>query len=102
MYSMAALTEKQSKILQYVEAQMQAGLSPTIREVARHFRFKSNNSAVGHIQALVKKGFLLADEGKARSLRLVKSLSTINRPSTAEIPLFGSIPAGFGDDTERE
>lgn len=102
MYSMAKLTEKQARILEFIESQVQAGLSPTIREVSHHFRFKSNNSAVGHIKALIQKGHLLADEGKARSFRLVSAVMGGERPTTVEIPIFGSIPAGFGESQEQE
>jgi repressor LexA len=99
---MAALTEKQTEILQFIESEAQTGVSPTLREVARHFRFKSINSAVGHINALIEKGFLMADQGKARSLRLVSRATRSERPAVAEIPLYGSIPAGFAEDREQE
>ena len=102
MYSMVTLTDKQAKILQFIESQVQTGASPTIREVALHFHFKSFNSAACHIKALVDKGFLLANEGKARSLRLASRVMGGERPVVAEIPVFGSIPAGFADDREQE
>ena len=102
MYSMATLTVKQAKILQFIESEIRAGASPTIREVSRHFRFKSINSAVCHIKALVEKGFLLSDESKARSLRLASRVMGGERPPTAEIPIYGSIPAGFADDRKQE
>jgi len=40
--------------------------------------------------------------GKARALRLAENAKPIRRAAVAEIPLFGSIPAGFGQDREQE
>src|SRR5207248_11129475 len=47
------------------------------------------------------RGVLAVDAGKARSLQLM-SLAGANRRAAVEIPLFGSIPAGFGRDREEE
>jgi repressor LexA len=99
---MAILTEKQAKILEFIESQVESGVSPTLREVSRHFRFKSHNSADGHIKALIEKGYLLAGEGKARSLRLASSVRGGERAVMAKIPIFGSIPAGFAEDREQQ
>jgi repressor LexA len=43
----------------------------------------------------------LSEPGKARSLRLADSLKAVRR-TVVEIPLLGSIPAGFGRDSEQE
>jgi repressor LexA len=102
MVSMKALTEKQSEILEFVRSRVQGGLNPTIREVARHFRFKSKYAADCHIKALREKGYLLTDEGKARSLRLASRVTGSERPAIVEIPIFGSIPAGFADAREQQ
>jgi repressor LexA len=99
---METLTDKQTKILQFIETEIQAGASPTIREVSRRFRFKSINSAVCHIKALVEKGFLLSDDNKARSFRLASRVMGGERPPVVEIPIYGSIPAGFAEDREQE
>jgi len=45
---------------------------------------------------------LLADEGKARALRLAEPFRGVPRSDVAEIPLYGSIPAGFGDERTQE
>ncbi len=57
---------------------------------------------MSHIKALIEKGCLLADEGKARSLRLASRVLGGERAAIAEIPLYGSIPAGFAEDREQE
>jgi repressor LexA len=50
---------------------------------------------------LVHKGALVAETGKARALRLAQGAKPLLRVSLAEIPLFGSIPAGFGQEREQ-
>jgi repressor LexA len=45
---------------------------------------------------------LVAEAGKARSLRLAADFKRLRRAVVAEIPLFGSIPAGFAQNREQE
>jgi repressor LexA len=100
---MANLTKKQEAIFQFIRNEADAGRPcPTHREIADRFKYSSTFAAACHLKALVKKGFLVADEGKVRALRVAQSFPGIRRPVTAEIPLFGSIPAGFGEDREQE
>jgi len=99
---MANLTKKQAAILRFYETEENAGRPcPTQQEVTNRFAFASTYAATCHIRALVKKGFLIASNGKARSLRVASRFSG-PRPAIAEIPIFGSIPAGFSDDREQE
>jgi repressor LexA len=100
---MADLTKRQAAILRFFEIEGNAGRPcPTHQEVATRFGFASTYAAACHIKALVKKGALIAEEGKARSLRLASRVMGGERPFLAEIPIFGSIPAGFADAREQE
>jgi repressor LexA len=100
---MADLTKKQEAVRKFILAELNAGRpSPTHREIASHFNFASSYAAACHVKALIKKGILIAEQGKARALRLAESFPGVHRPVTAEIPLFGSIPAGFGEDREQD
>src|SRR5688572_6211786 len=103
MSNMVPLTEKQREVLEFIERELTAGkICPTHREIAAHFKFKSSYAAGFHVRALLKKGVLLADDGKARSLRLASnSISRAPRGRIFDIPLFGSIPAGLGGDREQ-
>ena len=47
-------------------------------------------------------GVFMAPAGKARTLRLAEDAKPLLRATVVEIPLFGSIPAGFGQDREQE
>ena len=97
---MISLTEKQEAVLEFIDSELGAGRAcPTHREIASHFGFSSSFGAARHVHALIDKGALVAEEGKARSLRRPNRSA---RPATFEIPLYGSIPAGFGDEREQE
>ncbi len=98
---MNELTEKQRNILDFIQLAQQAGAPvPTLREIAEHFGFKSSRAAADHLDALKRKGFIQSEIGKARSLRVVSPFTQI-RNQLADIPIFGSIPAGSPDNREQ-
>jgi repressor LexA len=99
---MPALTPKQQQLLDFIRNQQRDhGTTPTFREIADHFGFRSSNSVTEHVRLLRRKGCLQSEPGKARSLRLVDPLRDV-RQTVVDIPLFGSIPAGFGADREPD
>jgi repressor LexA len=96
------LTPAQQRILGFIEDEIQSGRPPpTLREIAAEFGFKSHRAAACHLDALKRKGFIESEPGKARSSRLKSSLGEF-RHRILEIPLFGSIPAGFSQDRQQE
>lgn len=95
---MTELTETQRRVLEFVRSKLHSGASaPTLREVAAHFGWKSSRSAAFHLEALRRKGRLVSEPGKNRSLRLAQ-----NPVALGEIPLFGTIPAGLGENRTQE
>lgn len=98
--SMLKLTQKQQAVLDYITAAADAGVPPTLREIAAHFGFHSKTAAADHVRALRRKGFLNRDpHRKARALQL----SGIGRRhSRFDIPVFGVIPAGFPQDRYQD
>jgi repressor LexA len=98
---MRELSKRQVAVRDFIVSQLAAGRPcPSHREIASHFGFASSFAAGCHVRALLRKGALAAEPGKARSLRLV--FNGPPRSAVADIPLFGSIPAGFGQDREQE
>jgi len=98
---MTQLTRAQRGVMDFIQAEAQAGRpTPTLREIARRFGFRSHRAAACHLQALRRKGFIQSDRRKARSLRVTSPLARL-RSRIADIPLFGSIPAGFSSDREQ-
>ena len=100
---MVHLSKKQEAIRHFVISELIVGRpSPTHREIAAHFGFKSLNAVSCHVEALIKKGWLTAKPGKARALQPAWPNEPESRAIVVEIPLFGSIPAGFGDERDQE
>ncbi len=94
------LTRKQARVLAFIHAQQESGLSPTMREICEHFGFKSPNAATDHVKALRRKGYLLNNpSGKARNFQIVDK---VKRKPIVKIPVYGSIPAGASDQRVQE
>src|ERR1041385_4081237 len=99
---MDELTDIQRRVFGFIRDRLAGGLpAPTRREIAAEFGWSSKRAAECHIEVLIRKGWLTSEPGKARSLRLKDSAQAVRR-AVIEIPLFGSIPAGFGADREQE
>jgi repressor LexA len=118
---MKELTERQRQILDFIQHRQNfEKLTPTLREIASHFRFNSPNAALAHVQALRAKGALQHLPGRARTLRIVTPGSARVRPPSSppkqhavetpafpgaqivSVPIYGSIPAGRPVDAEQE
>lgn len=100
---MSELTERQRQILDFIQRYQQTeSVAPSLREIARHFGFQSMNAAFAHVQALCRKGVLEQNQPRrARSLRPVSILHHYRKP-VVDVPIYGSIPAGFARDREQE
>ena len=98
------LSKQQAAVRDFIASELAAGRpAPSHREIASHFGFASSYAAGCHVRALLRKGMLRAEPGKARSLRLAEAFQTLRRTAVVvDIPLFGAIPAGFGEDREQE
>jgi repressor LexA len=67
------LTEKQRAIFEFVRIYMEKhGMPPTRQEIADAFEFKSANAAQQHLEAIVRKGWLIFRPGAARGIRLAQ------------------------------
>jgi repressor LexA len=85
------LTKRQKEILDFVAGFIEEnGYSPSMEEIAEHFRFASLNAVFKHLEALEIRGYLHRDTNRARSIQL-------SRDETAglqALPLFGYVSAG--------
>jgi repressor LexA len=102
---MKDLTQRQQEVLEFIQRQQDsAGLAPTFREIAAHFRFRSPNAAQAHIQALLAKGVLKNRPGRARSLQVANPYPATGRPRprVISVPIYGTIPAGRPRDAVQE
>jgi len=94
------LTKRQKQIIEFIErTQRQTGVTPSTREIQAHFGFASQTAAVNHLRALERKGAIQRLAGKARAVALVSSL---NRETILDVPIYGSIAAGYAEMSEQE
>jgi len=99
---MHTLTKRQQEVLSFIElTRTRAGHSPTLREIAAHFGFRSPKAAADHVTALQRKGFISNAGGKARALHAVSPWRKILEP-VMHIPIYGTIPAGYAQARETE
>ena len=101
MFSMG-LTAKQALILHFIaDSWRKSRIYPSLREIQKHFRYRSINTVWSHLAALEKKGALLRLRGKSRAYEL----SSGSEPDFVRVPLIGSVPAGLpveaGADSEE-
>lgn len=90
----AALTDKQSNVLKYIEKyQMEFGRSPTLREMREHFKVSSDNSILKHLSALESKGYIKKSD-TPRGISLLDSVKEKLDSNFVSLPVLGSIPAG--------
>jgi repressor LexA len=99
---MTTLTKRQQEVLDFVrDTHHSQGTAPTLREICSFFGFASPKAAADHLRALERKGALARQPGRARSLRVVSPLQRFLQP-VVNIPIYGSIPAGFAQAKEQE
>ena len=100
---MEGLTSRQQEILEFIQdSQVARGVVPTLREIARQFGFRSVTAAADHVRALRKKGYVLHHPRLARSHGVVAPAGPSPRRSLVDVPLYGTIPAGFAADRLQE
>jgi len=99
---MADLTKRQRQIVDFIDRQCRdTGVAPSFQEIADQFGFRSLTTVADHLRLIRQKGVLAAEPGQARSLRLLSPLRAL-RKRVVDIPVYGSIPAGFADDRRQE
>ena len=72
---MRPLTEKQREALEFIAATIRhTHRPPTIMELSLHMGSRgSSRRGLGHIEALVRKGYITREAGQARSIRLTRA-----------------------------
>jgi repressor LexA len=101
------LTPKQLKILQLIrDCRVRRGYSPTMQELADELGV-SKVTVFEHVEALIKKGALVREPNKARSLSIADGISLPDEERPLKFPLVGKIAAGnpiekFADTDELD
>jgi len=90
---MIELTKRQKQLIAYLkEHHRKKGFMPSTREIQDHFGFASQTAAMGHLRALERKGAIKRLANKARAVVFPEDLA---RDEMVDVPLLGSIAAGF-------
>lgn len=89
------LTPKQLRILSLIrDWRVRHGYSPTMQELADEIGV-SKVTVFEHVEALIKKGALIREANKARSLSIAPNISVPDESRPMRIPLVGKIAAGY-------
>ena len=89
------LTPKQLKILQLIrDSRVRRGYSPTMQELADEIGV-SKVTVFEHVEALIKKGALVREANKARSLSIAEGIAVPDEARPLRYPLVGRIAAGY-------
>ena len=88
------LTPKQLIILKIIrDSRIQRGYSPTMKELAQALHV-SKVTVFEHIESLIKKGALVREPNKARSLNIAEGVALPDETLPLRFPLVGKIAAG--------
>jgi repressor LexA len=99
---MSALTKRQQQLVEFIgRCQHRTGLTPSFKEIAEQFGFRSLTTVADHVRLIRQKGALSSEPRQARSLQLTSPLHAL-RQRVVDIPVYGAIPAGFADDRKQE
>ncbi len=91
---MMNLTPKQLRILKLIrDHRVRLGYSPTMQEIADELGV-SKVTVFEHVEALIRKGALLREPNKARSLSIAEGVAVPDEESPLRFPLVGRIAAG--------
>lgn len=86
---MSLLTERQNQVLDFIRSCIDNnGYPPTLREICAHLGVSGTLSAMRHLEALEKKGYIKRDSG-SRGIALTTPTS-----DTASLPIAGTVRAG--------
>jgi len=84
------ITPRQQQVLDFVTTYLDDhGCPPTLREISEHIGTKGTATAILHLEALERKGYLNRREGSSRNISLVGRKST-----SISIPIVGTVRAG--------
>lgn len=94
------LTKRQQELLTYLKkSHRETGIMPSTREIQHYFGFASQTAAMSHLRALEKKGVIQRLPGKARAVVFQEDL---DREEIIDIPVYGEIAAGMGQENSQE
>ena len=107
--AMRLLTARQQEVFDFINERIRTcGYAPTIREIGAHLGIRSTNGVADHIKALKRKGVLVQEACKSRTLQPVmeegarlgarrgrpSSAAPVRHRNTVSVPLLGRVAGG--------
>ena len=87
------LTRRQKEILTFLSTYLREnGYSPSMEEIATHFKMASLNGVYKHLKALQERGFISRLSNQARSIQILNPQE--GHRASPELPLVGTVAAG--------
>ena len=88
------LTQRQQQVLDFISRCIDThGAPPTLREISAHIGTRGTVTALHHIEAIEKKGYLRRREGSARGIVLTGKAARSEAP--VFLPIVGTVSAGL-------
>ena len=90
------LTERQSKILDYIRrVTRERSYPPSVREIGENVGLSSSSTVHNHLNQLERRGLIKRDPSKSRTVQLVQDANVDNqRRNAVSIPVIGNVAAG--------
>lgn len=110
MRSKTALSERQTRILNYIISEVEDhGYPPSVREIGFAVDLKSSSTVHNHLNQIERKGYIVRDPAKPRAIMILKRANGTPYNSVAEpeieemveLPVYGPVAAGapiFADE----
>ena len=94
------LTNRQQEVYDFLKEKFrEIGVIPSSRDIQDHFGFASQTAAMNHLRSLEKKGVIKRNEDKRHQVAFTDEL---DREEIVDIPVYGAIAAGLGEDQEQQ
>lgn len=84
----APLTQKQKAVYEFLVAQLNGGLPPTVREICEHTGIKSTSTVHAILGVLQQEGYIMRDPRNSRAIKMEVGCDA------AMVPLIGRVAAG--------
>jgi repressor LexA len=89
---MEGLTPRQEQVLEFIIRNIdERGYPPTLREISLEIGTSGTVSAIHHLEALERKGFIRRESGSSRGIVLNRE----PRTEFAQLPIVGQVRAGL-------
>jgi repressor LexA len=90
------LTERQTKILEYIRSVTKArNYPPSVREIGENVGLSSSSTVHNHLNQLERRGLIKRDPSKSRTVQLVQDQEADQqRRNAVSVPIIGNVAAG--------